>query len=198
LKNVEILWLSPVLFRMRGRSWWFEEGKNYTMSNTRVLMVRFLTHPEQTKWVSITFVFIVNLNFRPPSWLGWIKLLEIIWNWRCSPIIFLKSFPIVLRRTIGQYDLGESNVALLGLEITTVVEVLKWDGQCPNSIQTLVMSMNLQMQSLFLMMDLIWLHINLSRPSTDKLLHFLITSISLFLENVFHSVVSLSRILLIR
>jgi len=34
----------------------------------------------------------------------------------------------MLRRTIGQYDLGESNVDLLGLRITTVVEILKWDG----------------------------------------------------------------------
>jgi len=48
-----------------------------------------------------------------------------VWNWKHLPIIFLTSFPIVLRRTIGQYDLGESNVALLGLGMTTAVEVLK-------------------------------------------------------------------------
>ena len=97
---------------------------------------------------------VVDLCLRPLSWLGWIKLLEIIWNWRHSPIIFSKSFPIVLRRTIWQYDLGESKVALLGLWITTIVEVLKWDSQCPKSIQALAISMNLQIQSLFLMIDL--------------------------------------------
>ena len=57
------------------------------------------------------------------------------------------------------------------------------------------MSMNLQIQSLFLIMDLISLYINLSGPGTDELLHFLIASISLFLENKFHSVVGLSGIL---
>jgi len=51
--------------------------------------------------------------------------LEIVWNWRYSPTIFSKSFPIVLRRMIGRYDLGELNVVLLDLGITTVVEVLK-------------------------------------------------------------------------
>ena len=120
--------------------------------------------------------------------------MEIIWNWRHSPIIFLKSFPIVLRRIIDQYDLRESNVILLGLGIITIVKVLKWDGQCPSSMQVLVMSMNLQMQSSFLIIDLIWLHINLSGPGTDELLYFLITSISLFLENKFYSIVNLSRI----
>jgi len=60
----------------------------------------------------------------------------------------------VLRRTIGQYDLGELNVDLLGLGITTVVEILKWDSQYPKSIQVLVISKNLKMHSLFLMIDL--------------------------------------------
>ena len=105
--------------------------------------------------MSATPTSMVDLDLRPPSWLGWIKQLEIIWNWKCSPIIFLKNFPIVLRRTIGWYDLGKSNMALLGLGITTIVEILKWDGQWPSSIQALVMSMNLQMQLSFLIIDLI-------------------------------------------
>ena len=96
---------------MRERSWWFREGKNCTMSNTRILVVRFLTYPGHMMWVSATPASVVDLNFRPPSWLGWIKLLEIIWNWRHSPIIFSKRFPIVLRRIIGWYDLGELNIA---------------------------------------------------------------------------------------
>ena len=50
------------------------------------------------------------------------------------------------------------------------------------------------MQLSFLIIDLIWLHVNLSRPGADKLLHFLIASISLILENEFHSDVGLSGI----
>ena len=165
------------------------------MSNARVLVVRFLTHYEWIMWVSTTPASVVDLNFKLLSWLGWIKLLEIVWNWRYSPIIFSKSFPIVLRRMIGQYDLEKLNIVLLGLGITTVVEVLKWDSQYPNSIQALAISMNLQMQSSFLIMDLIWIHVNLSGPGADKLLHFLITLISLFFESTFHSAVGLSGIL---
>ena len=180
---------------MRERSWWFREGKNYVMSNTRVLVVRFLTHYKWIIWVSTTLASVVDLNFRLLSWLGWIKLLEIVWNWRYSPTIFSKSFPIVLRRMIGRYDLGELNVVLLDLGITTVVEVLKWDSQYPNSIQALAISMNLQMKSSFLIMDLIWIHVNLSGPGANKLLYFLITLISLFFENTFHSAVGLSGIL---
>ena len=77
----------------------------------------------------------------------------------------------------------------------TIFEILKWDGQCPKSIQTLVMSMNLQMQSSSLIMDLIWLHISLFRLGVDELLHFLIASMSSNLENRFHSVVGLSGML---
>ena len=165
------------------------------MSNARVLIVRFLTQPDWIMWVRATPTFVVDLCLRSLSWLEWIKLLEIVWNWRHSPIIFLKSFPIVLRKTIGWYNLGELKDVLLGLGITTIIEDLKWDGQCPKSIQTLAISMNLLMQSLFLMIDLIWLYINLSGPGADKLLHFLITSISSFLENGIHSVVVLSEIL---
>jgi len=44
---------------------------------------------------------------------------------------------------MGQYDLGELKVALLGLGITTVVKVLKLDSQHPKSIQALAISMNL-------------------------------------------------------
>jgi len=83
---------------------------------------------------------------------------------------------------------------LLGLEITTVIDVLKWDSQCSKSIQTLAISMNLLIQSLFLMIDLIWLHVNLSGPGADKLLYFLIALISSSLENGVHSVVTLSEI----
>ena len=96
---------------------------------------------------------------------------------------FSKRFPIVLRRTIGQYDLGELNMDLLGLRIITVVEILKWDSQYPKSIQVLVIFKNLKIHSLFLMIDLMWLQINLLRPGADKLLHFSIALISSCLEN---------------
>ena len=86
------------------------------------------------------------------------------------------------------------NIALLGLGMTTVVEVLKWVGQCPSSMQALAMLMNLPIQSLSLIIDLIWLYISLSGPGTNELLHFLIASIILFLENDFHSIVGLSGI----
>ena len=123
------------------------------------------------------------------------KLLEIVWNWRWSPIIFSKSFPIMFKRTISQYNLGKLYTVLLGLEIMTVVDNLKWDGQYPKSIQALAMSISLDKQSLSLMMILIWLQISLSGPRADKLLHFSITSINSCLENKFHSFIDLLGIL---
>ena len=118
-----------------------------------------------------------------------------VWNWRCSPIIFSKSFPIVFKRTIGQYNLGESYVNLLGLGIMTIVDDLKWDGHYPNSVQALAMSISLAIQSSSLMMNLIWLYINLSGPGADKLLHFLITLLNSFLAKEFHSSIGLLGIL---
>ena len=72
---------------------------------------------------------VVDLCLRPLSWQQWMNELEIMWNWSRSPIIFSKSFPIVLRRTIGWKDLRVSYNVLFSLEITTVVDVLKWCGQ---------------------------------------------------------------------
>ena len=165
------------------------------MSNARVLVIRFLTYHEWMIWVRTTPASIVDLCLRPSNWLWWIKLLEIVWNWRHSPIIFLKSFPIMLRRTIGRYNLGESYVNLLGLGITIVVEVLKWDGQCPKSIQALAISISLKMQSSFLMMDLIWFQVNLSGPRADELLHFSIALINSYLEKGFQLLIGLLGIL---
>ena len=39
------------------------------------------------------------------------------------------SFPMVLSKSIGLKDLGESYDSLLGLGITMDVDVLKWEGQ---------------------------------------------------------------------
>ena len=137
----------------------------------------------------------VDLCLRPSNWLWWIKLLEIVWNWRHSPIIFSKSFLIMLRRTIDQYDLGELYVDLLGLGITIIVEVLKWNSQCSKSIQALAISISLKMQSSFLMIDLIRFQINLSGLGADKLLHFSIASINSCLEKGFQFLTGLLGIL---
>ena len=133
------------------------------------------------------FYNMVDLCLKPPNWLWWMKLLEIVWNWRQSPIIFSKSFPIVFKRTIGQYNLGELYTVLLGLGIMIVVDNLKWDGQYPKSIQALAMSISLDKQSSSLMMILICLQVSLLGPGTDKLLHFSIALINSCLENEFHS-----------
>jgi len=53
------------------------------------------------------------------------KLLNIDRNCNLSSIIFLKSLSVVLSNMIGQNDLGELYKALLGLEIMTVVDILK-------------------------------------------------------------------------
>ena len=165
------------------------------MSNARVLVIRFLTHSDWMIWVSATFTSVVDLCLKPPSWLWWMKLLEIIWNWRYSPIIFSKSFPIVLKRTIEQYDLEESNIVLLDLGITTMVEVLKWDSQYPKSIHVLVISISLQIHSSLLIIDLRYLQVSLSESRANKLLHFSIILISSFLKNGFYTLVVLSGIL---
>jgi len=73
-------------------------------------------------------VSIVDLCLRPPNWYGWMKSFEIIRNYILFLIIFLKSFPIMFNRTIGQKDLGEPYDALLGLGIMIVMDVLKWDS----------------------------------------------------------------------
>ena len=82
--------------------------------------------------VSVTPTSVVDLNFNPPSWLGWMKLLAAIMNWSLSPITFLTSLPIVLSRTIGLKDLGVSYDFLFSLGMMTVVDLLKCEGQYPN------------------------------------------------------------------
>jgi len=39
---------------MRDKSWWLSDGKNCTMSNTRVLIDKFFTQPVQIIWVRVT------------------------------------------------------------------------------------------------------------------------------------------------
>ena len=44
------------------------------MLKVRVLVVLPFDHPEQMMWVSVVLASLVDLNFKPPSWLGWMKL----------------------------------------------------------------------------------------------------------------------------
>ena len=160
-----------------------------------MLVTRFLTHPDWMVWVRMAPASVVDLCLRPSNWLWWTKLLAIVWNWRRSLIIFSNNFPIMLRRTIGRYTFGELYADLLGLGIMTIVDILKWNSQCPKSMHALAISKSLKMHSLFFMMDLIWLQVNLSGFRADKLLHFSIALMSSCLENKFQSFIGLLRIL---
>ena len=168
---------------IRVRRWWLSEGKNCTMSKVRVLVNKFLTQPVQMMCVSAIPTSIVDLNFRLPSWLGWMKSFAAMENWSLSPITFLISLPTVLSRTIGLKDFGESQDFLFSLEMTTVVDLLKYDGQYPSSIQVLVMWMMISRHSLSLRMILRWLHDNLSGLGTEALLQLAIAILNSSLEN---------------
>ena len=76
-----------------------------------------------------------------------------------------------------------------------VIDVLKWDGQCPRSIQVLAISIDLIIHLSFLMIFLMWLQDNLSGPGADELLYFSMASISSFLENSNHVLMFLLGIL---
>jgi len=65
---------------MRVRRQGLSEGKNCAMSKARVLVDRFLTQPVQMIYVNAIPISIVDLNFRPPSWLGWMKSFAAIAN----------------------------------------------------------------------------------------------------------------------
>ena len=155
---------------MKVRSQWLSDGKNCVMSKARVLVDMFLIHPDLIMWVSTIPVSIVDLNLRLPSWLGCMKLFDAILNWSLSLITFSMSLPTVLRRTIGLNNLEELYNFLFGLEMMTIVDFLKCEGQYPNSIHTLAMWMIILRHSSSLRILLRWLHINLSGPGVEKLL----------------------------
>ena len=83
---------------------------------------------------------------------------------------------------------------LLSLEMITVVDVLKWNGQCPKLIHTLAMSMSLLMHLSYHMICLMWLHDSLSGPEADELLHLPMALTSSSFENGAHILTSLSEI----
>ena len=124
-----MIWLSKLaFFMMRVRRWWFSNGKNCAMSKARVLFDRFMTQPVQMICVSAIPTSVMNLNFKPLSWLEWIKSLAAIVNWSLSPITFSISLPTVLSRTIGLKDFGKSYDVLFGLGMMTVVNLLKYNS----------------------------------------------------------------------
>jgi len=120
--------------------------------------------------VRATPTSVVDLNFRLPNWLGWIKSLLTTWNCNLSSMTFSISFPKVLSNTIGQKDLGESYDGLLGLGMITVDDNLEWFGQYPKLMHALAILMTLVIQTSSLRMDLGCLHNSLSGPEVDELL----------------------------
>ena len=152
------------------RNQWFKKGKNCTISKARVLVEQFLVHPNWIICVRVTPASMVDLNFRPLNWLGWIKLLLTTWNCNLSPMIFSISFPKVLSKTIGLNDLGKSYDGLLGLGMITVNDILKWFGQYPKSMHALAILMTLVIQSPSFIMDLRCLYDSLSSPGVNELL----------------------------
>jgi len=113
---------------------------------------------------------------------------------------FSISLPNMLSSTIGLNDLGESYDALLGLGITTVINLLKWEGQNPKLIQALAILMMFPKQSLSLRMTLMCLHDNLSGLGVGELLQLAIALLNSSLEKGAHEEgdlsATLSRILM--
>ena len=171
---------------MRAKRQWLSDGKNCAMSKTKELVAMFLIYPIWMKCVRVIPTSVVDLNFKPPNWLWWMKLLEMMWNWSPSPMTFSISFPKELRSTMGLKDLGESYNALLGFGITMVIEFLKWLGQYPISIHALAMVMMFFKHVLSLTTRLRFPHDNLLGPGADKLLHLTIVLVDSSSENDDH------------
>ena len=72
------------------------------MSNTNMLVMRFLTQLVWMKWVRATSVFMIDHCFRPSNSHEWIKLLEIHKNCNLLLITFSNSLSIVLSKMMGQ------------------------------------------------------------------------------------------------
>ena len=168
---------------MRTRSLWLRDGKNWEISNARELGDFPLAHANQTIWVRVIPVSMVDLNFKLPSWLGWMKLLLATVNWSLSATTFSMSLPIVLSRTIEQKAFGWSYEGLLGLGMMMVEEILKYSSQCPRLMHASAMLTILVRQELSLVIIFKWRQVNLFGPGTDESLHLLIANLNSFLEN---------------
>jgi len=78
-----------------------KQWENCMISKANMLAERFLTHPDQMKWVRAILAFIVDLCLRLLNWHGWMKLFDIIRNCSLPLIIFSKSFSVVFNRMMG-------------------------------------------------------------------------------------------------
>ena len=92
-------------------------------------------------------------------------------NWSLSAITFSTSLPRVFKRTIGQNAFGLLYDVLFGLGMTTIVEILKYLGQCPKLIQVLAILMILERQSSFLIISFQCRHDILSGPGAGESIH---------------------------
>ena len=95
------------------------------MLKANVLVELFFVQPDQMMCVRTTLASVVDLNFSPSNYLGWMKLFAVTWNWILSPITFSINLPSLFSSTIGLNDLGELYEGLLGLGIITVKDLLK-------------------------------------------------------------------------
>ena len=164
------------------------------ISNAKVLVVKFLTQLVQIVSIRAILASIVDLNLRPSSWLGWIKSLDTMWNCNLSPIIFLISLPIMLRRTIGLNDFGESYNFLLGLGITIIVEILKCDSQYPKLMQALAIWTKVSRHSMSSKIILRWFYESLSEPGAEELLQLDNMNLNSSLKNSGQGMMDLSLI----
>jgi len=66
-KNKETFGSKPALSKIRERIQWFREGKNWVMSNAKVLVKLFLTQLVQMKCVKVTPASDKESYFKLPS-----------------------------------------------------------------------------------------------------------------------------------
>ena len=104
-------------------------------------------------------------------------------NWSLSLITFSISLPTVLSRTIGLKDFGESYDFLFGLGMTTVIDLLKCDGQYPSLIQVLAIQIMIPRHSSSLKIILRWIYNNLSGLGAEALLQLAIVILNSSFEN---------------
>ena len=110
------------------------------------------------------------------------KLLEETRCWSLLAITFSISLPRVFNKTIGRNAFGLSYDVLSGLGIMTVVETLKYLGQCPKLMQALAMLTILDRHLLFLRISFQWCHVILSGPGAEESTHLLMADTNSNLE----------------
>ena len=149
-----------------------------------------LSHPAQIIWVRYTPGSVVDLCLMSPSWLGSKKPLAVMWN--CSLLLttFSISLPVVLRRTMGQKELGVLCDVLFGLGMTMELVDLKWEGQYSNVIQALAICTNFSRHVLCEITALRCLHDMWSGPGVEDDEHLAIASLNSWLEKGGHSTLS--------